>query len=97
MIRRISTAIVLLALTAVSCAPPRGAAPSAPATEAAPASGYSAEWQQVLAAARSEGTISIMAFPGVGVGDALVDGFQRKYPEIRVDYSGVRERRATQH
>ena len=70
----LNAAILLLTIAIVSCAPARGAAPGAPPADAPAGAGVSAEWQQVLAAARSEGAISIMAFPGVGVRDALVDG-----------------------
>jgi iron(III) transport system substrate-binding protein len=78
--------LVVLLLTA--CAPAAPPAPSAASAPSAPAQA-TAEWQQAVEAARREGTISILTFEGTEVRDALVEGFQRKYPSIHLDYSGV--------
>ncbi len=43
------------------------------------------EWEQVLAAAKKEGTISLIGPPGTDRRDSLTLGFQKKYG-IKVDY-----------
>jgi iron(III) transport system substrate-binding protein len=56
---------------------------------AAPAVG-DAEWNKTLAAAKKEGKIVIIGPSGSDVRDAYTVGFQKKYPEIEVDFSGMR-------
>jgi iron(III) transport system substrate-binding protein len=46
-------------------------------------------WPQVVAAARGEGGLSIIGPPGTDARDALTVGFQRKYPEIQVEFNGM--------
>jgi iron(III) transport system substrate-binding protein len=56
---------------------------------AAPAVG-DAEWNKTVAAAKKEGKIVIIGPSGSDVRDAYTVGFQKKYPEIEVDFSGMR-------
>jgi iron(III) transport system substrate-binding protein len=74
----------------LACAP----AASAPATRPAPAGGEvaaataDADWEQVAVAAKREGRISLNGPASAEAREALTEGFQRKYPEIQVDYTG---------
>jgi iron(III) transport system substrate-binding protein len=74
-------AIVLFAVLAIASASAFGAA--------APAGG-DAEWNKTVAAAKKEGKIVIIGPSGSDVRDAYTIGFQKKYPEIEVDFSGMR-------
>jgi iron(III) transport system substrate-binding protein len=47
------------------------------------------EWERTVTAAKKEGQVVIMGPAGADVRDALTEEFQRKYPEIRVDYNGM--------
>src|SRR3972149_5461313 len=47
-----------------------------------------AEWADVVAAAKREGKVVVLGPQGNETRDALVEGFQSKYPEIKVEYSG---------
>lgn len=62
-----------------------GFADSAPAATAAKAS----EWDGIIEAAKKEGRVVMMGPVGADVRDAFTQGFQKKYPELRVDYSGM--------
>ncbi|MGH7767391.1 MAG: extracellular solute-binding protein [Candidatus Binatia bacterium] len=53
-----------------------------------PAAAQSNEWAQIVEAAKREGTVVIVGPQGSETRDALTQGFQRKYPEIRVEHSG---------
>ncbi|HZS01829.1 MAG TPA: extracellular solute-binding protein [Chloroflexota bacterium] len=72
---------------------PTGAAPAAPAAgasaapAAAPASAP-AEWDQVLAAARQEGTVVVDGPGGDIIRRKMVDGFTSAYPGITIEWSG---------
>ena len=59
------------------------------ASSAALAAQSSPSWQQVEAAAKKEGRISIIGPVGVRTRDALTLPFQKKYPEIEVDFQGM--------
>jgi iron(III) transport system substrate-binding protein len=48
-----------------------------------------AEWSEVVEAAKREGTVVIVGPQGHETRDALTLGFQKKFPEIRVDHSGA--------
>jgi iron(III) transport system substrate-binding protein len=82
-------------LLAAACAgpasPPSAASPQA--AGGAPAAAPT-EWEQTVAAARREGKVVIMGPAGTESHDALVSGFQRKYPDIAVDMTGLT---GTQH
>ncbi len=88
--RKIQLLIVtFLTLVAASCG--GAAAQPAPATSAA-ASGAAAsgaassDWNQVVAAAKKEGKFVISGPPTDEVQQALTQGFQKAYPEIKIDY-----------
>jgi iron(III) transport system substrate-binding protein len=46
-------------------------------------------WEQIVAAAKREGKVAILGPVGTDVRDAFTQGFQKKYPEIQVDYFGT--------
>jgi len=52
-------------------------------------SSWQAEWERTLAAARREGRVSIAGAPGTTLRAALVAGFEKSYPEIAVEYTGM--------
>jgi iron(III) transport system substrate-binding protein len=86
----LTLAAALLGFAIVACAPARqaepAASPGAPAARPDPA----AAWGEVLAAARREGRVVVRGPVGADARDGLVQGFQERYPEIQVDYSGAR-------
>jgi iron(III) transport system substrate-binding protein len=47
------------------------------------------EWEKTVAAAKGEGSVVIMGPAGADVRDAFTEGFQKKYPGIRLDYNGM--------
>ncbi len=47
------------------------------------------EWEKTVAAAKHEGKVVVLGPQGNETRDALVEGFQRKYPEIKVEHSGI--------
>ncbi len=47
-----------------------------------------AEWEKMVAAAKKEGSVVVSGPTGAEARDALTDGFQKRYPGIRVDYDG---------
>jgi ABC-type Fe3+ transport system substrate-binding protein len=49
---------------------------------------WTAEWNDVVAAAKREGKVVIVGPQGTETREALTQGFQRKYPEIQVEHSG---------
>ncbi len=55
--------------------------------DAAPAP-LAAAWERVLAAAKKEGKVVVSGPVGASVRDALTEGFQKRYPSIRVEYDG---------
>ncbi len=48
-----------------------------------------AEWEKTVAAAKKEGQVVILGPAGEDMRDAYTEGFQKKYPGIRVEYSGM--------
>lgn len=46
-------------------------------------------WDQIVAAAKSEGKVIIVGPQGDATKEALTAGFQKKYPGITVDYTGA--------
>jgi iron(III) transport system substrate-binding protein len=64
-------------------------APMPTCAAAAPSSSDPA-WNKIVAAAKKEGKIVIIGPSGSDVRDAYTLGFQKKYPEIDVDFSGMR-------
>jgi iron(III) transport system substrate-binding protein len=65
-------------LTVAACSTGASAPASTPA--APPAS-----WQAVVAAARSEGQVALITQSGTDISAALSDGFQKAFPDIRVE------------
>lgn len=46
-------------------------------------------WDAIVAAAKSEGALVIKGAPGSSYAEVLTDGFKKKYPEIKVNYTGL--------
>ncbi len=83
----VAAAFVLGNCTVPSAWGPRSDTP--PATAATPAKpAWQIEWESALAEARKEGKVMIYGAPGSEVRLAMVEGFQKAYPEITVDYLG---------
>ncbi|MBM2811975.1 MAG: ABC-type Fe3+ transport system periplasmic component, partial [Chloroflexi bacterium] len=75
-----TTTLLLVIAALMGCGAPTAALP--------PAAGSGAsEWDEVLAAARREGTISVTGPPGADTREAFTEAFERKYPGITVDYA----------
>jgi iron(III) transport system substrate-binding protein len=53
------------------------------------AASNTALWNKTVAAAKQEGRVVIMGPAGTDVRDAFTQGFQKKYPEIQVDFNGM--------
>ena len=47
------------------------------------------EWNEIIEAAKREGTVVLVGPQGNETREALTLGFQRKYPEIKVEHSGA--------
>jgi iron(III) transport system substrate-binding protein len=83
-----------------AAAPASAPATSAPTTVAAAAAGPTStsgtsgttgtrSWDQVVAAAKQEGVVSVYGPPGTSYRTALVEAFATFQPSIKVDYSGA--------
>jgi iron(III) transport system substrate-binding protein len=72
-----------LQVLAVLVAPLLARAASAPASS-------DPAWNKIVAAAKKEAKVVIIGPSGSDVRDAYTIGFQKKYPEIQVDFSGMR-------
>jgi iron(III) transport system substrate-binding protein len=46
-------------------------------------------WDAIVAAAKTEGALVIKGAPGAVYAEVLTDGFKKKYPEIKVSYTGL--------
>ncbi|MBI2934012.1 MAG: ABC transporter substrate-binding protein [Chloroflexi bacterium] len=64
--------------------PPQKQTPSK--VESPATAGWEAEWQQVLAAARKEGTVMLYGPPIPAARQGFIETFQRSYPGITLDY-----------
>ncbi len=62
---------------------------SSPAIAASAPAVNDTDWNKTVAAANKEGKVVIMGPTGADVKDAFTIGFQKKYPEIKVDFSGI--------
>jgi ABC-type Fe3+ transport system substrate-binding protein len=60
-------------------------------------SGAQSQWNEIVEAAKREGTVVVIGPQGSETRDALVQGFQRKYPEIKVEHSGGRSASTQAH
>ncbi|HLG70462.1 MAG TPA: extracellular solute-binding protein [Chloroflexota bacterium] len=76
--KRFLLAFVLLATALAGCG--GAAAPAASSPAAKPTT-----WDGLVAAAKKEGTVSVIVPPGDNIKAALVDAFEAKYPGIAVD------------
>ena len=56
----------------------------------APSAWADAEWDKIVAAAKKEGKLSIIGPQGTATKDGLTLGFMKKYPEIKMEHSGMR-------
>jgi iron(III) transport system substrate-binding protein len=81
---RFGLALVLLLLAACTSSRPTGAPPP----QGSGAQGGS-EWEQVVAAARREGRVSVIAPQGTEARELIMDGFQKRYPDIQVDVDSM--------
>ncbi|TMA64761.1 MAG: hypothetical protein E6J73_06500 [Deltaproteobacteria bacterium] len=70
-------AAVLIALVFVSSAIAYGASVNDPA------------WEKIVGAGKKEAKVVVFGPPGADVRDAYTIGFQKKYPEIDVDFNGM--------
>jgi len=70
-------AAVLIALVFVSSAIAYGASVNDPA------------WEKIVGAGKKEAKVVVFGPPGADVRDAYTIGFQKKYPEIEVDFNGM--------
>ena len=50
---------------------------------------WQAEWAEIVAAAKREGSVVVVGPQGNETREALTVGFQKKYPEIRVEHSSA--------
>ncbi len=76
---RAHPAILALMVILAACAAPTAAPPERPSASSA--------WDRTVDDAKREGTVVILGPPGADVRDALVEPFQKRYPEIQVDYT----------
>jgi iron(III) transport system substrate-binding protein len=82
--------ILLLAAACQAPAPPP-AAPSAPPgapAAAGPSTSAADGWEQIVAAARREGRVIVTGPITAETQEAMTRGFEAKYPEIKVQYTG---------
>ena len=50
---------------------------------------WQAEWAEIVAAAKREGSVVVVGPQGNETREALTAGFQKKYPEIRMEHSSA--------
>jgi iron(III) transport system substrate-binding protein len=82
---------LFVSLVATACTASPVAAPT-PTIAVQPAAGSASqpEWDRTVAAAREEGTLVLSGPPGADQRQAIADGFQAAYPDIRVEYTASR-------
>ena len=51
-------------------------------------SALAGEWEETLAAAKKEGVVSIWGPPGTWARKAMIGAFNKRYPNIKVDFRG---------
>jgi iron(III) transport system substrate-binding protein len=56
---------------------------------AAPAQAADESWDAIVAAAKNEGALLIKGGPGAIYAEVFTDDFKKKYPEIKVSYTGL--------
>jgi iron(III) transport system substrate-binding protein len=88
--------VAILGLLAGACGPAARPAVEQPTTagSGATVAGQdprgASEWDRIVAAARQEGKVTVLGPPGADAREGLLQGFQRRYPEIQVDFTGAR-------
>ena len=90
---RVAGLVTALLLVAAACAPspsPPAAAPEPTAAPGAPREAWQLEWDQTLAAAKQEGKVVVSGPPGADQRQAIADGFQAAYPDIKIEYTASR-------
>jgi iron(III) transport system substrate-binding protein len=89
-----STLLLLAAACTGAGSPvaPTSSAPTAQNTAAAgsPDDAWQSQWNQTLAAARQERTVVVSGPPGADQRQAIADGFQSAYPDIKIEYTASR-------
>jgi iron(III) transport system substrate-binding protein len=86
---RLPIVLILVLLVGACGAPAAPDRASGPAGSGGAAQAPDSTWEQTVAAARREGKISIIAPQGSEIRDSLVEGFQKRYPDIQVDINGM--------
>lgn len=84
--------VLVLALALFACArssAPASITPSPLVVKPETKESWEVQWQKVLSEAKKEGKVVIYGPPGADIRKALVDGFQKAYPGIVVDYYGA--------
>ena len=51
--------------------------------------GAQSHWNEIVEAAKREGTVVVVGWQGNETREALTVGFQKKYPEIKVEHSST--------
>ncbi len=74
--------LTIILIAALASSPVRALGAPGPAAS-------DADWNKTVAAAKKEGKLVIMGPVGADVKDAYTIGFQKKYPDIKVDFSGM--------
>src|SRR3990170_2645228 len=82
MMQRIYSLITIMVMVAIA------AALNFSALAVAASAPSAAEWEKTVAAAKKEGNVVVSGPTGAEARDALTEGFQKRYPGIRVDYDG---------
>ncbi len=59
------------------------------ASSTALAAQSSTSWEQILAAAKKEGVVSVIGPQGSEMRDAMTLAFKKKYPDIKIEFQGV--------
>ncbi|MBI2756838.1 MAG: extracellular solute-binding protein [Chloroflexi bacterium] len=72
-----------------SAQPAAQPSPAAAAAASAVKPGAADDWNAVVGAAKREGKLSVIGPQGTDVRDSLVNGFQKLYPEIKVEVQGL--------
>jgi iron(III) transport system substrate-binding protein len=84
-------ALVLASACGGGAATPAAPAPTTPpAAASAPTQAWQVEWDQTLAAAKQEGKVVVSGPPGADQRQAIADGFQAAYPDIKIEYTPSR-------